>query len=471
MCYTRCGTARDGGDRLASRRAFVLTYGCQMNEHDSEIMQGYLKRMGFDAASGPGEADLVIVNTCCVRDGAEQKVYGKLGQLKALKDQNPDLFLAVGGCLPQQPDAAERLRKRAPYLDLVFGPSNLHRLPDLVREAQARRELTIQVEPESREVPAEFPVERPPSVSAWVTVITGCDNFCTFCIVPYTRGREISRPVERVRAEVEELVARGYREVCLLGQNVNSYGLDLPDQPSFARLLGELDRIDGLWRIRYTSPHPAEFTEELIECHRTARAVCEHFHLPLQSGSSRVLEEMNREYTREEYEDLVRRIRSRVPGASITTDIIVGFPGETEADFQQTLEVVAAVRFDRAHTFMFSPRRGTPAADFPDPVPLSVKRERLTRLNALQDAISLEINRELVGQEVEVFVEGPSKKDPERLTGRTRTNKIVNFDGPAQLRGTLVPVKVVAAHTFALEGALTRDEHQHLAVGRDRAAR
>lgn len=436
------------------KSAFILTYGCQMNVHDSEIMQGYLQNMGYRPAAQASDADLVLVNTCCVRDSAEKKVYGKLGELKGLKEHKPDLVLAVAGCMTQQPEVADKLKQRAPYLDLIIGTHALHQLPDLVRQVTAERELLVHVEPEGQEMPAEFPVARQGQVAAWVTIMQGCDNFCTFCIVPYVRGREISRPIEEIHHEVASLAARGFKEVTLLGQNVNAYGGDLPDRPSFRALLAALEDVSGLERIRYTSPHPAEFDADLVEHIGRSKKVCEHFHMPAQSGSDRILEEMNRNYSRAEFVALVDRIRQRVPAASITTDLIVGFPGETEEDFAETLELCERVRFDAAHTFMYSPRKGTPAAEFTDQVPVAVKKRRLQELMHLQNIISAECNAALLGSVQEILVEGPSAKNAERLAGRTRTNKLVSFAGDRALIGQLVPVRISKTHTWTLEGEI-----------------
>lgn len=439
----------------AAKKYLVITYGCQMNEHDSERLAGMLEAAGYRPAPREEDAGVIILNTCCVREKPENKVYGRLGRLKRLKERRPDLLIGVCGCMVQQPQAAEEMRHRAPYIDLIFGTHNLHRLPELLAAARATREQQVEIWKHPLEAtPAGLPVKRKDGIKAYVTISYGCNNFCTYCIVPYVRGRERSRPPEQILAEVRQLAAEGYREVTLLGQNVNSYGRDLEEGIDFAGLLAAADQIDGIERLRYTTSHPRDFTQQLIDTIAASRHVCEHFHLPVQAGSNRVLEMMARGYTRAEYLDLVRRIREKIPPAAITTDLIVGFPGETEADFQDTLDLLEKVRFANAFSFIYSPRQGTRAARLPDQVPLEVKKERFNRLLEVQNRISWEINQELVGLEVTVLVEGPSKTNPDLLAGRTRTNKIVVFAGRPELRGSIVPVRITAAETWTLKGEL-----------------
>jgi tRNA-2-methylthio-N6-dimethylallyladenosine synthase len=443
----------------------IITYGCQMNVHDSEVMAGLLEDLGYSRALDPEQADLILLNTCCVRETAEEKILGKLGELQRLKRANPDLLLVVAGCLSQHEGAAERIRRRAALVDIVLGTHNLYRLPELVREAARTRKERgggplVEVWPDHPgEVRERLPVRRERGIRAWVTIMLGCDNFCSYCIVPYVRGRERSRLPEDVRGEVELLVAEGYREVVLLGQNVNSYGLDLEPGPgrTFAGLLREIDRVEGLARIRYTTSHPRNFTDDIIEAVAESPRVCENFHLPAQSGSTRILEAMSRRYTREDYLALVDRIRRRVPEAAFSTDLIVGFPGETEEDFEETLSLVREARFDSAFTFAYSPRTGTPAARSPDQVPAEVKQDRLTRLIEVQNEVSLEINRGYVGREVEVLVEGEAEKSPGLAAGRTRTHKLTVFrpagDATVEsLTGREVGVLVEKALTWSLEG-------------------
>ncbi len=438
----------------------IKTYGCQMNEHDSEIMAGLLRGMGFSEAERAEEADVILVNTCSIRETAVDKILGTVGDLKALKRARPGLIVGMAGCLPQHQDELERVLKRAPHLDLVLGTHNLHRLPELVAQARGAPGTVVEVWPEAREDAAELPVLRAGRVKAWVTIIHGCDKRCSYCVVPGTRGPERSRPLEEIRREVEGLAAAGYKEVTLLGQNVNAYGKDLRPRLSFADLLREVDGIEGIERIRFMTPHPRDFTPEMVEAIAAARHACEHVHLPVQSGSNAVLRAMRRSYTREHYLGLVGLIRDRIPGVSLTTDVIVGFPGEGEAEFRETLDLVSEVGFDAAYTFMFSARAGTPAATLPEQVEREVKKERLARLMTLQNAVSLRRNRELVGRVVEVLVEGPSRSNPEMLTGRTRGNKIVLFPGEGELAGELATVEVLAARTWTLHGGAPRPRRE-----------
>ena len=454
----------------------ITTYGCQMNVHDSEVMAGLLEDCGYTRAAEPEQADLIVLNTCCVRETAEERILGRLGELQRAKRANPDLILVVAGCLGQEEGAAERIRRRAAQVDLIMGTHNLYRLPELVAEVRRKRRAKaagrrqaapaggplVEVLPGKGEgIHEGLPIRREGGVKAWVTIMYGCDNFCSYCIVPYVRGRERSRLPEHVRREVEGLAASGYREVMLLGQNVNSYGSDLEPGPgrSFAGLLRELDGVPGLLRIRYTTSHPRNFTDDIIEAVADSARVCENFHLPAQSGSTRVLGLMNRRYTRDDYLGLIGRIRLRVAGAGFTTDLIVGYPGETDADFEDTLSLVREARFDSAFTFAYSPRVGTPAAKLPDQIPAEVKQERLERLIEVQNGVSLEINRAEVGRTVEVLVEGMAEKAPSSVAGRSRTNKLVIAEPGegrtvSDLVGREVKVRVERATTWSLEGRL-----------------
>ncbi len=448
----------------------VATYGCQMNVHDSEIMAGLLEDLGYRRAETPEEADLIILNTCCVRETAEERILGRLGELQRLKHGDPGVILVVAGCLGQEPGAAERIGRRARQVDLIMGTHNLHRLPELLAQVRERREQgaggplvevwseSVAAGPRLGEVREGLAVRREAGVRAWVTIMYGCDNFCSYCIVPYVRGRERSRLPEDIRAEVEGLVAQGYAEVMLLGQNVNSYALDLEPVPgrSFSSLLRTLDGVEGLRRIRYTTSHPRNFSDDIIEAVAESRHVCENFHLPAQSGSTAILKAMNRRYSREDYLALIERIRRRVAGAAFSTDLIVGFPGETEADFQETLGLVREVRFSSAFTFAYSPRTGTPASRSSDQVPEQVKQERLKRLIEQQNQVSLELNRAEVGRDVEVLVEGEAEKRPGLGAGRSRSNKLVIFRPVgavvSALLGREVAVRVEKATTWSLEG-------------------
>ncbi|MGB9920418.1 MAG: tRNA (N6-isopentenyl adenosine(37)-C2)-methylthiotransferase MiaB [Moorellales bacterium] len=435
-----------------TKKYLTFTYGCQMNEHDTEVMAGLLEEAGYRRASDPQEADLILINTCSVREKAENKVYGQLGQLLALKRRRPELIIGLAGCMAQRLGA--EVRWRVPQVDFVVGPGDLYRLPEVVRRAEEERQFVLATGSLGVEPVENLPVRRADRLRAYVTISYGCNNFCTYCVVPYLRGPERSRRPENILAEVAGLAREGYKEVMLLGQNVNTYGRDLPEPVDFGDLLKAVEAIKGIERIRYTTSHPRDFSAELVEVVATGRKICEHFHLPAQAGSDRVLERMRRGYTREHYLNLARTIRRRLPEASITTDLIVGFPGETEEDFEATLDLVEQVRFDAAFTFMYSPRPGTAAAEFPDQVAPEVKRQRLLRLNRLQNRLSRESNERLVGRTVEVLVEGPSKTDPQRLAGRTRTNKIVVFSGPQELVGRLVHLRITEAQTFNLFGEL-----------------
>lgn len=427
-------------------------FGCQMNEADAEVLAGHLEAQGYTKALSEEEADIILLITCCVREHAESRVYGKIGELYRLKQLKPTLILGVCGCMTQQSDVAEKLRTRFPYLDLIFGTHNLPEFPRLLEQACASGELVFEVLPEAEGIVEDLPRLRNDGLKSWVTIMYGCNNYCTYCIVPYVRGRERSRQPHAIANEIKDLASRGYREITLLGQNVNSYGKDLDKDVSFATLLGDIEGIKGIERVRYMTSHPRDFTEELIEVIARSKKVCEHFHLPVQSGSNNMLKAMNRGYTREHYLSLVRKIREVVPNAALTTDFIVGFPGETEQDFEDTLSLVREARFDSAYTFAYSPRTGTPAAELADQLSEEEKNRRLRKLIDLVGVSSLERNLPLLDQTVEVLVEGPSKNDPSRLTGRTRTNKLVHFVGEVELIGKLVDVKIIKVQTWSLIG-------------------
>ena len=430
---------------------YIRTFGCQMNEHDSERLAGLLEDEGYERVGSPEQAKVVVFNTCCIRENADQRLYGNLGHMKALKDTRPEMRIVVGGCLAQKDK--QSIQQRAPYVDVVLGTHNLASLPRLLAEAEDCPAFEIL---EQTEVfPSALPARRMSSWHAWVSISIGCNNSCTFCIVPAVRGKEISRRTGDIAAEVQRLVDDGVVEVTLLGQNVNSYGRDLDGTPLFAPLLRELDKIAGLERVRFTSPHPKDFRSDTVAAMAECRSVCEHIHLPVQAGSDRVLKRMKRAYTRRRYLDKVEMVREAIPDVAITTDIIVGFPGETEEDFEQTLSLVAEARYDQAYTFQYSPRPLTEAADFDEHVPKEVVQERFERLVALQNEISLAHNRARVGRREEVLVEGISKKDPGRLTGRTRSNKVVHFDSDGAEPGSFRTVEITSARSHHLEGELT----------------
>ncbi len=408
-----------------TRRFLIRTFGCQMNEHDSERIAGVLEADGMEAADSVSDADVVLFNTCCIRENADQRLYGQLGALLPEKQRRPDLKVVVGGCLAQKDGA--KLAERAPHVDVVFGTHNLSNVSALIAESDRTHESVVEIKQETDIFPSTLPAHRDVSFAGWVTISIGCNNSCTFCIVPTVRGKEVSRRMGDIVAEVEALAADGVVEITLLGQNVNSYGRDLDGRkPLFAELLYGIDAVDGIERIRYTSPHPKDIRPETITAMVECKSVCEQLHLPLQSGSDRILAAMHRGYRAERFLEKLAQARAAIPGLTVSTDIIVGFPGETEADFQATLDVVEAAQFDSAYTFIYSPRPGTPAADIVDDTPSEVIHERYSRLTALQDGISWSKNLDLVGCVQEVLVEGPSKKDPTRLSGRTRGGKLVH---------------------------------------------
>ena len=433
---------------------FIRTYGCQMNENDSEKIAGVLENKGYQAVDELEEADIIILNTCCVRENAELKVFGKLGQLKQLKRENPELLVGICGCMMQEDHVVEEIKEKYAHVDLVFGTHNIHHFSELLEEAKQENSPLVEVWDESKELISDMPVQRTEDHKAKVTIIYGCDNYCTYCIVPYVRGQERSRPAASIVQDIEELAADGVKEVMLLGQNVNSYGQDLDREIDFADLLVQINEIEDLDRIRYMTPHPRDFNDKLINTISDLDKVCEQFHLPVQAGSNKILKEMNRGYTREEYIELVNKIRDKNPNAAISTDTIVGFPGETEEDFQKTIELYKELRFDMAYMFNYSQRSGTPAAEKENQIPEEVKKERLQYLMDLQSEIGAEKNKELIGETVEVLVDGPSKKDPNKLAGRSRTHKIVIFEGDENLTGEIVNVMIKKAQSWTLFGEL-----------------
>jgi tRNA-2-methylthio-N6-dimethylallyladenosine synthase len=430
------------------RRYHVTTFGCQMNEHDSERMKGMLDSLGYVEAEDRDQADLILFNTCSIRESADNSFIAHLGEAKRLKSEDPARVVGVGGCWAQS--VKDEVFRRFPFVDVAFGPGQIHRLAEFLTSDS----LSAQGYFEFEDVSGHLPMKREREFQGWVQISQGCNCVCSYCIVPSVRGREVSRDPAELLAEVARLAADGVREVTLLGQNVNSYGRDLPKESriTFAELLTRVDAVAGIDRIRYTSPHPKDMREDVIRAHAELPALCEHIHLPLQSGSSPVLKRMRRTYTRQRYMDRVALIREHVEDCAITTDIIVGFPGETEEDFVRTLEVVDEVGYDGAFTFIFSPRRGTEAAGFDDQLPHAVKRDRMERLVELVQRRARERAERFVGRTMEVLVEGPSRTDPTRLRGRTRHNKTVNFDGTAA-PGELVEVEVTGATSTTLSGS------------------
>jgi tRNA-2-methylthio-N6-dimethylallyladenosine synthase len=432
---------------MGAGRYHVTTFGCQMNEHDSERMRGMLESLGYERADSRDEADLILFNTCSIRESADSRFIAHLGEAKRLKSEDAGRVVGVGGCWAQS--VKDEVFERFPFVDVAFGPGQIHRLAEFLTSDS----LSAQGYFEFEDFSGHLPASREREFQGWLQISQGCNCVCSYCIVPSTRGREQSRdPGELVR-EAERMAAEGVREVTLLGQNVNSYGRDLPKETriTFAELLARVDGVRGIDRIRYTSPHPKDMKEDVIRAHAELPALCEHIHLPLQSGSSAVLKRMRRTYNRQRYMDRVALIREHVPDCAITTDIIVGFPGETEADFAETLEVVEEVGYDSAFTFVFSPRRGTEAAEMDGQLPHAVKRERMERLVEAVQRRARERSERFVGRRMEVLVEGPSRTDPARLRGRTRHNKTVNFDGAARA-GEMAMVEIEAATSTTLAG-------------------
>ncbi|HEX2850570.1 MAG TPA: tRNA (N6-isopentenyl adenosine(37)-C2)-methylthiotransferase MiaB [Acidimicrobiales bacterium] len=435
------------------RRYFVRTFGCQMNEHDSERIAGLLEAEGLVAADSADDADVVVLNTCTIRENADNRLYGNLGHLKAAKARRPGLQIAVGGCMAQKDQGL--IQQRAPHVDVVFGTHNVANVAALLRRAELEGPI-LEIFEEAQEFPSALPVRRDVPWAAWVTIQVGCNNSCAFCIVPSVRGKEISRPLDEIVAEVHGLASAGVTEVTLLGQNVNSYGRDLTKRrPLFAELLRRVGAVDGIRRVRYTSPHPKDLRPETIAAMAEVGTVCEHLHYPLQAGSDRVLAAMHRGYTAERYLEKLAAARAAVPDLAVTTDIVVGFPGESDADFDRTLEVAAAAEFDSAYTFQFSPRPGTEAAAMTDRfVPADIVQERFDQLKVVIERSALRKHHDRVGRVEEVLVEGPSRKDPEVLTGRTRQNKLVHFPSAPLGAGAYATVRVTGAAPHHLTGEL-----------------
>ena len=437
----------------------ITTFGCQMNEHDSEIMAGLLTKAGFTRVEEIQQADIEIMNTCSVRENADKRFFGTLGQLKHRKKAEPGFTVCVCGCMMQQQSVIDTLKAKYPWVDLVFGTHNIHRLPQLLSRVIEERTRLIEILPDMEEIVEGLPAMRLYRHKALVNIMYGCNNFCTYCIVPYTRGREKSRTPEAILAEIRALVEDGVKEVMLLGQNVNSYrGLSADGScTDFAGLIRRLNEVEGLERIRFMTSHPKDLSDDLIDCFVNCEKLCKNIHLPVQAGSDRVLKRMNRHYTRERYLELVRKLRQAVPEITISTDIICGFPGETEEDFQETLSLVREVEYDSAFTFLYSIRHGTPAERYEDQIPEEVKHDRFNRLVDLVNEISERKNLAYRGRIERVLVESVSKTDQSTLAGRTDGFKLVNFPGTEELIGKTVPVEIVEAKTFSLLGRLARE--------------
>ncbi len=436
---------------MATKKLYIQTFGCQMNVHDSEQIAALLKPYGYEETDRASRADVILVNTCSIREKAAQKVYSQLGRFSLLKKDNPDLIIGVGGCLAQQ--FGKKMLQRAPFVDLIFGTHNNHLIPDLLERSRTARSPVVETAfRESVPSIGMLAVPQKGAISAFVTIMQGCNNFCSFCVVPYVRGREESRRPEAIIEEIRVLAENGIQEVTLLGQNVNSYGSTLGNGSNFSTLLREINRIDGIRRIRFTTSHPKDLSDELIECFGSVEKLCEHIHLPVQSGSDQILRRMNRRYTKADYLKQVEKLRSACPGISITSDVIVGFPGETDADFEETLDLMREVKFDGLFSFQYSEREGTAALAYQDKVRDCHKRERLRFLQALQDEHTLEKNRALIGRDVWVLVEGYSRNSRAEVSGRTTTNRIVNFRGESSGIGKTVAVAITDAFLHSLHG-------------------
>ena len=435
------------------KKFYSLAMGCQMNAHDSEKLEGMLDEMGFDRTDEETEADFIIYNTCCVRENAEQKVYGNLGWLKHYKEtKNPDAVIALCGCMMQQETVLQTLRQKYRHVDIVFGTFNLYKLPELVATRMESGETVYDIWQEQHEVVEDLPAIRHFPYKASVNIMFGCNNFCSYCIVPYVRGRERSRTPEDILAEVRRLAADGVKEVMLLGQNVNSYGKNLETPVSFAELLRMVNEVEGIERIRFMTSHPKDLSDELIQAMADCDKVCKYLHLPVQSGSDEILRRMNRHYTKESYMELVRKARAAMPDITLSTDIIVGFPGETEEDFQETLDVIRKSRYSTAFTFIYSKRTGTPAATMENQVPENVIKDRFDRMLNILNPIVHEVHEEQLGKVMTVFAEEASKQDKTVLTGRADNNMLVHFKGTEDLIGQMVPVKITENKTFYLIG-------------------
>ena len=435
---------------------YIETWGCQMNEEDSEKLSGMLKRVGYTKTENKEDAGIILFNTCCVRENAENKVFGNLGSLKHLKKENPDLIIGICGCMMQQEGMADKILKKFPYVNIVFGTHNAYKFPEYLNRVKTEGVQIKEIFNKETDIVEGLPIDRESNVKAFVTIMYGCNNFCTYCIVPYVRGRERSRKPEDILNEVRELVAQGYKEITLLGQNVNSYGKGLEEEVDFAKLLRMINEIEGLERVRFMTSHPKDLTHDVIMAIKECDKLCEQIHLPVQSGSNSILKKMNRHYTKEYYLDLIKKIKEEIPGVTLTTDIIVGFPGETEEDFQETLELVKEVGYSSAFTFIYSRRNNTPADMMLNQISEEDKHHRFNRLIAAVNERVIAQNKAEEGNILEVLVEGNSKNDAEKLTGRTRTGRLVNFTGENVNVGELVNVKITRAQNFSLIGEVIK---------------
>lgn len=435
---------------------YINTYGCQMNVHDSEKIAGILEEMGYRATSEQEKADVVVFNTCCIRETAEQKIYGHIGALKKVKMRKPEMIVAVCGCMSQQDGVAAKIRESYPFVDIVLGTSNLNSLKEAINDAKRRkRSVNVNFEQYSEE---DFKQYRTSYPNAWVNINYGCNNFCTYCIVPYVRGRERSRAMNDILIEVKTLLADGYKEITLLGQNVNSYGHDLSNGESFAELLKRIGELKGKFRLRFMTSHPKDLSQDVIDTIAAYPNICDNIHLPVQSGSTEILRRMNRRYTRENYLALIDRIRTKLPNVGITTDIMVGFPGETEQDFLDTLDLVKKAKYSSAFCFVYSRRKGTPAYSMDDQIPYGVKKDRITRLLTCQNEVTKEISASMIGKHYEVLVEGANGHYKDTMCGRTESGRLVNFKCDESYVGQFVIVEIERAKSATLWGKLVTEE-------------
>ncbi|HMT02196.1 MAG TPA: tRNA (N6-isopentenyl adenosine(37)-C2)-methylthiotransferase MiaB [Burkholderiales bacterium] len=438
-----------------AKKLYLKTFGCQMNEYDSDKMADIMNKFdGYEKTDNPGMADVILFNTCSIREKAQEKVFSDLGRVKHLKEENPNVIIGVGGCVASQ--EGETIIKRAPYVDIVFGPQTLHRIPDLITKKRISGKSQVDISFPEIEKFDNLPIAKTEGVTAFVSIMEGCSKYCSYCVVPYTRGEEISRPFNDVLKEVTNLAKQGVKEVNLLGQNVNAYcGLmDNNEKADFALLLEYIHEISGIERIRFTTSHPKEMSNRIIDCYGKLPKLASHLHLPVQSGSDRILAAMKRGYTSLEYKSIIRKIREKRPNISFSSDFIVGFPGETEADFEKTMELIEFVGYDSSFSFIFSPRPGTPAANIKDDTPLEIKRERLYKLQKRIDELVSDINSKMVGTIQKVLVEGKSKKNPNKLSGRTENFKVVNFEGSERLINQIVDLRITECSVYSLSGEI-----------------
>ena len=432
-----------------NKKYYILTMGCQLNENDSEKLIGIMEEMGYSKSEDIKNADLYVINTCCVRENAEEKLFGKLGELKKIKE-NKNIIIAIGGCMMQEEHITEKIKKSYPFVDVVFGTHTLHKFPEDLYIAITKNKKVKDVIDIDGEIYEGLPVKRSSNKQASVIIMYGCNNFCSYCIVPYVRGRERSRKPEDILNEIKELAKEGYREITLLGQNVNSYKGG--ENYNFANLLEDVDKIEGIEVIRFVSPHPKDFTDDVIDVISKSKKISRLIHVPLQSGSTNVLKEMNRKYTKEQYLDLIKRIRNKIPDVVFSTDIIVGFPGETEEDFEDTVDVVKQVNFEQIFMFIYSRRVGTRADKMENQIPEEIKHKRFDRLKQVFEESVEENNKKYVGTTQKILVEGHSKNNKDMLTGRTDTNKVVIFEGPEELIGKIINIKIISEHKWYLKG-------------------